>query len=308
MKLRPLTKWREWSLRRRLAAAGGVLLIVAGLAVLLIWLLFFRGDAPPPPSVSDRVSTLSPPTTSESIGTDTSSLPAETPAVAPSPASPTSAATGQDVSPQTPSSSVPTSVSTSSVPPTDSEAAPQASVDGVWTIDTEIGNFEDFSSSYAGYRVGEELANIGTTEAVGRTPMVSGFLEIADSTVTSVEIEVDLPSIVSDRSRRDGLVRQSLRTDQFPTARFLLTEPLEIGSLPAEGEEVRLTAVGDFSVHGVTRPVTVSLGAARSGGLIVVGGSFEIRFEDYDIVPPRVPIVLSVADIARVEWLLNFTR
>lgn len=284
------------------------MLVVVGLVVLLIWLLFLRGDAPPPPSVSDRISTLSTSTTSETIGTATSSLPAETLAVSPSPASSTSAATGQDVSPQASSSSVPTSASSSSVPPTDSEAAPQASVEGVWKIDTEIGNFEDFSSSYAGYRVGEELANIGTTEAVGRTPMVSGFLEIAGSTVTSVEIEVDLPSIVSDRSRRDGLVRQSLRTDQFPTAKFVLTEPLEIGGLPAEGVKVRLIAVGDFSVHGVTRPVTVSLEAARSGGLIVVGGSFEIRFEDYDISPPRVPIVLSVADIAKVEWLLNFTR
>lgn len=295
-------------MRRRLVVAGGVMLVVVGLVVLLIWLLFLRGDAPPPPSVSDRISTLSSSTTSETIGAATSSLPAETLAVSPSPASSTSSATGQDVSPQTSSSSVPTSVSTSSVPPTDSEAAPQASVEGVWKIDTEIGNFEDFSSSYAGYRVGEELANIGTTEAVGRTPMVSGSLEIAGSTVTSVEIEVDLPSIVSDRSRRDGLVRQSLRTDQFPTAKFVLTEPLEIGGLPAEGVKVLLTAVGDFSVHGVTRPVTVSLEAARSGGLIVVGGFFEIRFEDYDISPPRVPIVLSVADIARVEWLLNFTR
>lgn len=322
MKLRLIASWRGWSVRRKLAAAGGGMVVVGGLAVLLLWLLLFRGSAPPAPSVSDRISTLSALASAEDASTATTALPDETAEVVPSTAPSPSPAGGQETSPPPPSpsnsstssaaaSSAPSSSASASSVPTSSAAdppSPPGSIDGVWIVDTTIGDFEDFSSSYAGYRVGEELANIGTTEAVGRTPMVSGFLEIDGSTVLAAEIEVDLPSIVSDRPRRDGLVRQSLEADRFPTARFVLNGPLEIGSLPPEGEEVRLTAPGDFSVHGVTRPVNASLEAARQGDLIVVGGSFEIRFDDYDIVPPRVAIVLSVADVATVEWLLNFTR
>ncbi len=289
------------------------MVVVVGLAVLLVWLLLFRGSAPPALSVSDRISTLSSLVATEDASTATTALPEETAEVVPSTAPSPSQAGGQETSPPPPptsSSSTSSAASSSSVPSSSVMDAPSppGSIDGVWIVDTTIGDFEDFSSSYAGYRVGEELANIGTTEAVGRTPMVSGFLEIDGSTVLAAEIEVDLPSIVSDRPRRDGLVRQSLEADQFPAAKFVLEGPLEIGALPPEGEEVRLTAPGDFSVHGVTRPVTASLEAARQGGLIVVGGSFEIRFDDYDIDPPRVAIVLSVADVATVEWLLNFTR
>lgn len=40
-------------------------------------------------------------------------------------------------------------------------------VDGTWAVDTSIGSFSDYSTSYAGFRVAEVLDNIGETEAVG---------------------------------------------------------------------------------------------------------------------------------------------
>ena len=48
---------------------------------------------------------------------------------------------------------------------------------------------------------------------------------------------------------RDGqLGRQGIQTDQFPTATFVLTEPIEIGRIPAEGASVDVTAVGDLAM------------------------------------------------------------
>src|SRR6187397_2936123 len=52
-------------------------------------------------------------------------------------------------------------------------------VDGAWTVDTTIGSFSDYSSSYAGFRVEEVLDNIGDAVAVGRTPDVSGELTVS---------------------------------------------------------------------------------------------------------------------------------
>ena len=83
---------------------------------------------------------------------------------------------------------------------------------------------------------------------------------------------------------------------------------MSFDALPAAGESVTAAVVGTFSVHGTGRPVEVALEATWIEGVVIVGGTFEIRFEDYGITPPRAPIVLSVEDTATVELLLNFTR
>ncbi|MYI20773.1 MAG: YceI family protein, partial [Acidimicrobiia bacterium] len=162
--------------------------------------------------------------------------------------------------------------------------------------------------SWAGYRVGEELSGIGATDAVGRTPAVSGTLEIAGTTVAAAVVEVDLTTVVSDRPQRDGLVRRSLDTQQFPSARFELTEPVTFESLPAAGESVTATVVGAFEIHGASRPVEISLEATWIERVVIVGGTFQISFQDNGIVPPRAPVVLSVEDVGTIELLLNFTR
>ena len=47
-------------------------------------------------------------------------------------------------------------------------------LDGTWTVDDSIGSFTDFSGSFAGFRVQEQLAGVGAKTAVGRTPDVTG--------------------------------------------------------------------------------------------------------------------------------------
>ena len=191
---------------------------------------------------------------------------------------------------------------------TEPESAGPVNLDGVWSVDTALGSFDDYSSSWAGYRVGEELSGIGTTEAVGRTPAVSGTLEIAGATVVAVVVDVDLTTLVSDRPQRDGLVQRALDTSQFPSARFELTESVSFDALPAAGESVTATVAGAFSVHGASRPIVITVEATWIEGVVIVGAIFEIRFEDYGIDPPRAPVVLSVQDTGTVELLLNFTR
>ena len=243
-------------------------------------------------------------------------MPAEPPAAAPPPA-PTAAAPPAPQSgpypepeppasePSPPESPAPAPADTAATEP---ESAGPVNLDGVWSVDTALGSFEDYSSSWAGYRVGEELSGIGTTEAVGRTPAVSGTLEIAGATVVVVVVDVDLTTLVSDRPQRDGLVQRSLDTSQFPSARFELAEPVSFDALPAAGESVTATVAGTFSVHGASRPVVITVEATWIEGVVIVGGIFEIRFEDYGIDPPRAPVVLSVEDTGTVELLLNFTR
>lgn len=186
--------------------------------------------------------------------------------------------------------------------PPDTADQPSVGVDGTWTVLTG-------SNSFVGYRVGEELAGIGVTEAVGRTSNVSGSLELEGSSLTAVDIEVDMTTLRSDDNRRDGAMsRQALETSAFPTARFVLTEAVDFGSVPEEGVPVAVSAVGDLTLHGVTRSVNFPLEAQLVGEQIVVVGSLEVVYGDFDIALPSAPILVSVEDNGLIELQLTFAR
>lgn len=84
-----------------------------------------------------------------------------------------------------------------------------------WTVDTSIGSFSDYSSTWAGFRVDEVLSNIGNNTAIGRTPNVSGELTLDGQTLTATTINVDLTSITSDQPRRDPSIQRTLETGHF---------------------------------------------------------------------------------------------
>lgn len=198
---------------------------------------------------------------------------------------------------------------TASAPAATSSGAASGDLTGRWTVDPSIGSFSDFTSSFVGYRVQEELVNIGASTAVGRTPDVSGSLVAEGTAITGVEIEADLTTLKSDNDIRDGqLGRQGIETDTYPTATFVLTQPIELGAVPAEGETVSVTATGDLTLHGVTRSVQIPLQAKLSGGVVTVVGSLDILFSDYDIPLPQSMRVLSIADQGVMELQLHFVH
>src|SRR5215210_657026 len=64
--------------------------------------------------------------------------------------------------------------------PDDTGDAPvPTSFDGSWTIDAQTGTLDDATSTFAGYRIDEELGGIGANTAVGRTQSVQGSMTIA---------------------------------------------------------------------------------------------------------------------------------
>jgi polyisoprenoid-binding protein YceI len=190
-------------------------------------------------------------------------------------------------------------------------AAPEVtSIDGTWTVDTTTGefDFETATGTFAGFRIQEELSSIGSTTAVGRTGDVTGSITIAGDSLTAAEFEVDVSTITTNESRRDDRVQSALDTGQFPTATFTLTEPVSLGADPASGEQISVTAIGEFTLHGVTRQVEVPIQAQLVDSTVVVVGSFDITFSDYDVEVPSAPIVLSVSDTGTIEMQLLLTK
>ena len=189
-------------------------------------------------------------------------------------------------------------------------ATAPAGIAGEWVVDTSIGefNFEDATSSFVGFRIQEELASIGATEAVGRTPTVDGSLVIEGTTVAEATITADMTDIVTNNSRRDGRVQSALSTGEFPTASFTLTEPFDIGGDLADGDQFAVTAVGELIIAGTANTVEIPLEAQVVGDIVVVVGSVDIVFADWNVEVPSAQVVVSVEDHGPLEMQLFFTR
>lgn len=169
--------------------------------------------------------------------------------------------------------------------------------DGEWTIDP--------SPSFVGYRVVEVLFG-QDTEGVGRTSEITGGLTVAGTQVTAADFEVDMASVTSDEERRDNQFRgRIMDTANFPTATFVLTAPIELGSVPADGVPVTTSATGDLTLKGTTNPVTFDVEAQKNGATIQVVGSTDIVFADYGIEDPSTSGI-STQDHGLLEFDLRF--
>lgn len=180
-------------------------------------------------------------------------------------------------------------------------ASTDGSLDGTWTLVA--------ADSFVGYRVKEQLVSVGATEAVGRTSAVTGSLDFDGSAITAVEVVADLTRLKSDDDRRDGRLRtQGIQWGTFPEASFVLAEPIAIDGVPAEGDTISATAVGDLTLHGVTNRVEFPLQGTLSNGLVVVVGSLLVQFADYDMETPSALSVVSVEEQGVIELQMVFGR
>jgi polyisoprenoid-binding protein YceI len=204
----------------------------------------------------------------------------------------------------------PVAATLSSASPTiGGETSPSDGFDGTWTVDTESGSLDDGTSTFAGYRIDEELSGFGTNTAVGRTQDVTGEMAITGTSVTGLEVTVDMTTLRSDDDRRDSqLSGRGLETAQYPTATFSLSEPLDLGAEPEAGDVVETTVTGDLTLHGVTREVPVPIEARWTGERIEVVASLDVRLDDYEIEPPVGFMVLSVAETGTIEMHVLFAR
>ncbi len=185
------------------------------------------------------------------------------------------------------------------VPSTDAPASGSDATDGNWVVTTP---------SVAGYRVKETL-NGQASEGVGRTETVDGSFTVTGTDVTGGEFNVDVSSLKSDQSRRDNQVHtRLLQTDEFPVATFVLSKPIALGSIPADGVLVTTTATGTLSLHGVDKPVTLDVQARRNGAAIEVLATSLLTFADFEIEDPSKPPFVTVGETGMLEVQLTLKR
>ena len=172
-----------------------------------------------------------------------------------------------------------------------------------------VGGWSVTDGSEAGYRVDEVLNGTDVT-VTGRTDEVTGTFTIDDTglTLTAAELTVDVASIETDSANRDAYFRdEALRTDEFPEAAFVLTEPVTLESAPASGDVVQTAATGELTIAGQTRTVTAEIEVRSDGTTAEIAGSIPITFSDFGVEAPDLGFV-SVEDSGAVEFQLTAAK
>lgn len=158
--------------------------------------------------------------------------------------------------------------------------------------------------SAARYRVMEELASIGINEAVGETNAIIGQIGFDETgrPLACSRFDVDLRTLKSDEARRDNfLYNNTLETETYPLATFVLRTVEGLDGPLTEGQEIEFTLVGDLTAHGVTRLVAWNAAALREGDVLTGKAETTFQMPDFQIEPPRVPSVVSLEETVRLE-------
>jgi polyisoprenoid-binding protein YceI len=133
-------------------------------------------------------------------------------------------------------------------------------------------------------------------------------LTIGSGEVRTARVTANVATLASDRAARDSYIHgHALESDRFPQATFSLSQPIRLPAALRPGTKVHASATGRLTLHGATKPVTLTLDARWNGGTIEVAGTAPIVLADYGIAAPHTPVV-AVDDKGSLEVHLFFER
>lgn len=168
--------------------------------------------------------------------------------------------------------------------------------------------------SAAGYRVREKLAFLpAQSDAVGRTSSITGSATLKGPNdaleVNAASFAVDLRTLKSDRSLRDEKLHSvGIESDTYPTATFVLHQPIALPRTAPAGSAFHVNATGALSLHGVTRQETIPLSMRLSGTQLEAVGSITFPWSDFEMTAPSIAGFVNVTEHATMEFDLRLAR
>ncbi len=201
-----------------------------------------------------------------------------------------------------------TPAASSTSPPTSTQTSPASSggqAAGQWSI---------ASGSQVGYRVREKLAFLpAQSDAVGRTSEVTGAATLTKSkgvvTITAASFDAAVNTLKSDRSMRDEKIHEiGLESSRYPTATFLLSQPVTLPASASSGKIVHVSVTGAFDIHGTSRRETLPVEFRLSGSTLQAAGSLTFPWSEFGMTAPSVGGFVSVTGKATMEFDLRLQR
>jgi polyisoprenoid-binding protein YceI len=179
---------------------------------------------------------------------------------------------------------------------------------------TKPHKLEITTGTRARYKVTEQLAGISfPSDAVGTTEAITGAIIVnPDGTIApESKLTVDLKSLTSDQSMRDGYIQQrTLETEKFPT---LVIVPKKAVGLPAPlpaGQQAQagFQLIVDMTLHGVTKETTWNVVATFGNTSVGGRATTTVAFADFNMTKPTLARLLSVDDKIQLEIEFRCTR
>jgi polyisoprenoid-binding protein YceI len=163
----------------------------------------------------------------------------------------------------------------------------------------------DQAASEARYVIDEVLRGEPFT-VVGETDQVAGQFAVDLSDFDAAQlgvIQINARALATDSSQRDRAVQnQVLLTNEHE---YITFAPTALVGLPAElavGETAAFQVIGDLTIRGVTNPATFEVSLTPAADDRLTGSATTtVRFADWGISIPNVPMVTGVSEEARLE-------
>ncbi|QJW88186.1 YceI family protein [Spirosoma taeanense] len=115
----------------------------------------------------------------------------------------------------------------------------------------------------------------------------------------SVAVSVKVASFDSDNNNRDSHALEVLDGLKYPNVTF-------VSSDVKAGDNGALTARGNLTFHGVTKPVTLQAVRKEAGGKMILTGEFPINISDYNVERPSL-MGLKIEDQMTLRFKAVFT-
>ncbi|MFM2290390.1 MAG: hypothetical protein RIS29_203 [Bacteroidota bacterium] len=138
-----------------------------------------------------------------------------------------------------------------------------------------------------------------------KVTQASGELVIANSKPQSMTIEIPVKGIKSNEKLMDTKTYSAFNADKNPIITFKLTDA---SSLQVAGSDITVNALGNLTINGVTKKVTLkSTGKVIKPGIYEFKGSVALKMTDFKMSPPTAMLgVMKVGDAVTLKYTATF--
>lgn len=118
--------------------------------------------------------------------------------------------------------------------------------------------------------------------------------------VNNVQITVPAKSINSGKNGMDKKTHEALKAGKAPNISFQLTEIKSVNNCA-------ITAAGNLTIAGVTKPVTLSANYKLNGNEVTLTGSYKMNMSTFDIDPPTAMLgAIKTGDEITINYEILF--
>ncbi len=140
--------------------------------------------------------------------------------------------------------------------------------------------------------------------SVEKTEAILVVNNLNDVDIETLNVKVEVLSIKSGKKTMDKLTYKALKAEEHPIITFLFKK----GEIVSESEKfINIKLMGDLTIAGITKNVTVITQINKLGNTIVLKGSHKLKMTNFGITPPKALLgTIKTGDEITIEFNLKF--